>query len=84
MKKTKNSQIEDYICKACKNEFDRVIFKERFVNGLSYTEILLKHCPNYTNHSDGVKLHKIRRLKRLCEKFSEKMAAEMEVTQNAD
>lgn len=79
MTKHKNSQIEDYICKTHRNGFYRTILRERFINGSSYVSILQKYDPTYHWNSDGVKRHKEKRLRLFCERFYEKMAADMEV-----
>ncbi len=79
MRKTKNSQVEEYICKTYRNEFYRKILRERFINDQSYVGILLKYDPVYQISSDGVRRHKEKRLRLFCQKFYEKMAADMEV-----
>lgn len=61
-----NSKKDELICKRYKRESDRSIFRERFIDGLSYEEICSRHYKDWMWIPERVK----RRVKQfLCHKF---------------
>ena len=54
-----NSEKEELICKRYKSESDRRLFRERYINGLSYEEICSRHYKDWMWMSERVK-HRIK------------------------
>lgn len=54
-----NSEKEELICKRYKRESDRKLFRERFIDGLSYEEICSRHYKDWMWMPERVK-HRIK------------------------